>query len=169
MIMSLDNIQLPDTILQALYSKCLYDLDSDKSVLTEIQQSSGISFLGTNQKKIVILVNCDTSIYLPDEELNFLLGILTACKLSMADVALVNLSKNPGVTYPVLSEQLNAEKVFLFGPDASVLELPLQFPHYQVQPFNNQVYLSAASLQELQANKEEKMKLWNCLKKIFSL
>jgi hypothetical protein len=166
--MSLDNIQLPDTILQSLYSKCLYDLDSDKSVLSAIQ-TTGISFLGNNQKKITILVNYETAIYLPDEELNFLMGILTACKLSMADVALVNLTKNPEVTYATISEQLNAEKVFLFGPEAAVLELPLQFPHYQVQPFNNQVYLSAVSLKELQANKEEKMKLWNCLKKIFSL
>ncbi|MFM6924005.1 MAG: hypothetical protein ACKOU7_00755 [Ferruginibacter sp.] len=166
--MSLDNIQLPDTILQSLYSKCLYDLDSDKSVLSAIQ-TPGISFLGNNQKKITILVNCETAIYLPDEELNFLLGILTACKLSMADIALVNLSKNPGISYTALSEQLKAEKVFVFGPDAAVLELPLQFPHYQVQPFNNQVYLSAVSLKELQANKEEKMKLWTCLKKIFSL
>ena len=87
----------------------------------------------------------------------------------MADVALVNLTKNPGVSYTVLSEQLKAENVFLFGPDAAVLELPLQFPHYQVQQFNNQIYLSAVSLKELQANKEEKMKLWNCLKKIFSI
>lgn len=166
--MSLDNIQFPDTILQSLYSKCLYDLDSNKSVLSGIQ-AAGISFLGSNQKKITILVNCETAIYLPDEELNFLLGVLTACKLSMADVALVNLVKNPGLTYAVLSEQLHAEKVFLFGSDASVLELPLQFPHYQVQPFNNQVYLSSVSLKELQANKDEKMKLWACLKKIFSI
>lgn len=166
--MSLDNIQLQGTILQSLYSKCLYDLDSDKSVLSAIQ-TTGISFLGNNQKKITIVVNCETAIYLTDEELNFLMGILTACKLSMADVALVNLTKNPGVTYAAISGQLNAEKVFLFGPDVAVLELPLQFPHYQVQPFNNQVYLSAVSLKELQANKEEKMKLWNCLKKIFSI
>lgn len=164
--MSLDNIQLQGTILQSLYSKCLYDLDSDKSALSAIQ-TPNISFLGSNQKKITILVNCETAIYLPDEELSFLLGILTACKLSMADVALVNLIKNPGLSYTVLSEQLNAEKIFLFGPDAAVLELPLQFPLYQVQPFNNQVYLTAVSLKELQANKEEKMKLWNCLKKIF--
>jgi hypothetical protein len=166
--MSLDNIQLPDTILQGLYSKCLYDLDSHKSVLSDIPASS-IGFLGNNQKKLVVLVNCETAIYLPDEELNFLLGILTACKLSMADIALVNLYKNPGLTYPVLTEQLKAEKVFLFGLNADTIELPLQFPHYQVQQFNNQVYLSSVALNELQANKEEKMKLWNCLKKIFSI
>jgi len=166
--MSLDNILLSGTILQSLYSKCLYDLGSDKSALSGIQ-NPGISFLGSNQKKIAILVNCETAIYLPDDELNFLLGILTACKLSMADVALVNLSKNPDIDYSILTDQFKAEKVFLFGLTAAAIALPLQFPNYQVQQFNNQVYLSSVSLNEMQANKEEKMKLWNCLKKIFSI
>lgn len=166
--MSLDNIQLPDTILQGLYSKSLYDLESHKSVLSDILPSP-IGFLGTNEKKITILVNSNAAIYLPDDELNFLLGILTACKLTMADIALVNLAKNPDLVYSVLSEQLKAEKVFLFGLNAATIQLPLQFPHYQVQQFNNQVYLSSVSLTEMQANKEEKMKLWACLKKIFSI
>ena len=65
--------------------------------------------------------------------------------------------------------QLKAEKIFLLGLDAEVLGLPLQFPQYQVQQFNNQVYLSSASLTDLQKDKEEKLKLWNCLKKIFLL
>ena len=64
---------------------------------------------------------------------------------------------------------MKAEKIFLFGLGADALALPLQFPHYQVQQFNNQVYLSSVALNELQANKDEKMKLWNSLKKIFSL
>jgi len=166
--MSLDNIQLPATILQGLYSKCLYDLETDKSVSDDIQ-TGNIASLGSNQKKIAILVNSTAAIYLPDEELNFLLGILTACKLSMADIALINIAKNPGLDYMAVTEQLKAEKIFLFGLDANALALPLQFPHYQVQQFNNQVYLSSLSLNELQANKDEKMKLWNCLKKVFAL
>jgi hypothetical protein len=166
--MSLDNIQLPATILQGLYSKSLYDLETDKSVLDDIQTGNIIS-LGSNQKKIAVLVSSAAAIYLPDEELNFLLGILTACKLSMADIALINVAKNPGLVYTAVTEELKAEKIFLFGLDADALALPLQFPHYQVQQFNNQVYLSSVSLNELQANKEEKMKLWNCLKKIFAL
>jgi hypothetical protein len=168
MIMSLDNILLTDTILQGLYSKCLYDLETNKSVLDDIQPGS-ISFLGSNQKHIAILVNSEAAIYLPDDELNFLLGILTACKLSMADIALVNLAKNPALVYAVLTEQLKAQKIFLFGLSADAIALPLQFPHYQVQQFNNQVYLSSVSLNEMQANKEEKMKLWACLKNIFSI
>jgi hypothetical protein len=166
--MSLDNIQLPGTIIQHLYGKCLYSLEPDKSALSDIQ-NTGISFLGSNQKHITILVNTEKAIYLPDEELNFLLGILTACNLSMADIALVNLAKNPGLTYTLITEQLHAAKIFLFGLPADTIALPLQFPHYQVQAFNNQVYLSSVSLNELQANKAEKLQLWACLKKIFSI
>ncbi len=166
--MSLDNIQLSATVLQGLYSKPLYNLETDKSVSDDIE-TGNIASLGNNQKKIAVLVNSPAAIYLPDEELNFLLGILTACKLSMADIALINLAKNPGLAYTAVTEQLKAEKIFLFGLDADALALPLQFPHYQVQQFNNQVYLSSASLNELQTNKEEKTKLWNCLKKIFAL
>lgn len=164
--MSIDNIQLPYGLLQILYSKTLYDLSIDKSDLNNIQ-SKKLSFLGSNQKKIVILVTADEAIYLPDAELNFLLGILTACKLSMADIALINIFNNPGLNYSTITEELKAERIFLFGLSAEALELPLQFPYYQIQHFNDQVYLSSASLNELQKDKGEKLKLWNCLKNIF--
>ncbi len=166
--MSLDNIQLPDTVLQGLYNKSLYDLNTDKPATNEPITTS-ISFLGDNLKRIGVVVSSDEAIYLPDDELNFLMGILSACKLSMADVALINTEKNAGVSYTAITEQLKAEKIFLFGLQPNVLGLPLAFPHYQIQQFNNQVYLSSVGLQNLQADKAEKLKLWNCLKKIFSI
>lgn len=166
--MGLDNIQLPPSVLQSLYNKSLYDLNTNKPEANSAQ-STNIVFLGNNAKKIIILANSTATIYLPDEDLNFLLGILSACKLSMADVALINMAKNGAVQYKDISDQLNAEKIILFGIEPEIIGLPLQFPHYQIQQFNNQVYLSSVSLTKLMADKEEKLKLWNCLKKIFSL
>ena len=166
--MSIDNIQFPAAILQGLYSKSLYELESNESLLHDIQPLH-IMFLGSNLKKIALVVHDESSIYLADDALQFLLGILTACKLSMADIALINVSKNKQVSYNTITEQLKAEKIIMFGLTAENLALPLQFPHYQVQQYNNQVYLSAASLTDLQKDKEEKMKLWNCLKNIFSI
>jgi len=166
--MSLDNIQLTSVIIPELYGKSLYDLRTGKPA-SDTGQKDNIGFLGSNQRKITLLVNSPEAIYLPDEELNFLLGILTACSLSMADIALINISKNPGLQYADITGQLDAEKIFLFGLNAGNIGLPLQFPHYQVQQYNSRVYLSSVSLKELQKDKEEKMKLWTCLKKIFSL
>ena len=164
--MSLDNIQLTATLLQDLYMNPLYDIKTGEST-TDLMKILPVSYLGNNQKKVVILVRAADAIYLPDDELNFLLGILTACKLSMADIALINISKNTSLLYKDVTEQLKAEKVILFGIDPKELGLPLQFPLYQIQNYNDQVYLSSESLNNLRTDKEEKMKLWNCLKKVF--
>lgn len=166
--MSLDNIQLPASILAGLYNKSLYDLNPYEPEQISTLDNN-ISFLGDNIKRITILVDDKEAIYLADDQLSFLLGILTACKLTMADVAVINLDKNKLCTYKEISNTLKPEKVLLFGLSPDTVGLPLQFPHYQIQHFNNQVYLSSASLLQLQADKAEKMKLWNCLKKIFSI
>lgn len=166
--MSLDNIQVPPIVLQDLYKKTLFDLKTDGQAMVS-PETAPISHLGNNRKKIAIIVMSSEAIYLPDEDLKFLLGILLACKLSMEDIALVNVTEHSSLVYNDLTEQFSAEKIFLFGVDPEILKLPLQFPHYQVQQFNNQVYVSSASLTDLQNDKAEKMKLWNCLKTVFLL
>jgi len=166
--MSLDNIQLPAIVLQDLFKNSLVDLNAN-AIKKAPKKTTGIAFLGNNQKQVTIIAADTYTIYLPDEELNFLMGILSACKLSMADVALVNIAKTGAITYSELQQQLNTETMLLFGVTPLELQLPLQFPHYQVQKFNGLVYLAAPALATIAADKVEKTKLWNCLKQIFSI
>jgi len=166
--MSLDNIQLPPIVLQDLFKISLIDLNSNESVLLNDNKTE-INFLGSNKKNVTIIVEDASTIYLPEEQLNFLIGILSACNFSMAEVALVNFAKNPLLNYTTIEKELNATIILLFGITPLQLELPLQFPKYQVQKFNNQQYLAAASLEVLQGDKSEKTKLWNCLKQVFSI
>jgi hypothetical protein len=168
--MSLENIQLPAIVIQDLFKKSLVDLNTHQQAeATTGTAESKISCLGKNGRNITILVQSPETLYLPDNELDFLMGILTACKLTMADIALVNMAQNQGLDYKMIQQSLGAEKVFLFGLEPAGLQLPLSFPHYQVQRYNSQVYLSAPPLLLLQADKMEKSKLWTCLKQIFSL
>ncbi len=164
--MSLDNIQLPHFVLQSLFKNNLIDIKNNEPVTNE-PSSAPIAHLGNNKKNIVIIITNPQSIYLPDEDLNFLLGILSACKLSMVDIALVNLSKNEFINYKLITQEFEAQKILLFGVAPNEIELPLQFPHYQIQQYNNQTYLTSVPLSDLQKDKEEKLKLWNSLKKIF--
>ena len=166
--MSLDNIQIPALVMQELYKNSLVDLNVSNAATVQVSNPA-FTYLGNNQQHIIIVVISTTMLYLPEDELDFLLGILTACKLSMADIALVNLEMNPGLNYKTITEQLSAEKLILFGAIPSALDLPLDFPFYQVQRFNNQVYLSAPGLKELAADTTAKTKLWNCLKQVFSI
>ena len=166
--MSLDNIQLPPVTITGLYRKSLIELKSAQPTEVDAPTTS-INILGKNAKGVLIIVNNEEALYLPDEELNFLLGVLAACKLNMDDVGIINLKKNTGLDYKNIAAELKAEKVFLFGTDANEIKLPLSFPYYQIQKYNNQVYLSASALGTLQNDKAEKTKLWNCLKEIFSV
>ncbi|MFN8251965.1 MAG: hypothetical protein U0V75_08805 [Ferruginibacter sp.] len=166
--MSLDNIHLPAIVLQDLYKNSLVDLNNNQHESMESTDSGALPFLGNNQKSICIAVNDKDALYLSDELLNFLLGILSACKLSMADVALINAAKN-NFSYRDVQEQFHAVTVLLFGIQPGQLQLPMQFPYYQLQKFNNQVYLAAPDLQNLQQDKAEKTKLWNSLKQVFNL
>ncbi len=166
--MSLDNIQLPPIVLQGLFTDSLVGFDNHQPI-AEKEANKTLATLGNNKQHILIAVACEEAIYLPDDQLNFLLGVLSACNLSMEDVAICNIKKNKNISYKSFEEILKPEKIFLFGVSPADILLPLEFPDYQVQRFNNQVYLAAPMLSKLYSDKAEKTLLWNCLKQIFSI
>ena len=166
--MSIDKIQFSPRLIGDLYRNVLIESNHAKAKMQADPPTSQL-FLGNNAQKIAIIVNNDAVTYLAEKELNFVLDILTACRLSMADVALFNFARNQSLSYTEITGQTGAEKLILFGVDPSQLQLPLQFPHYQIQQFNGQVYLSAPGLNEMAEDKALKMKLWNCLKQVFTI
>ena len=99
--MSLDNIQLTPILWQNLYKHALIQ-EKKIQASDPIANANTIPFLGNNKKMITLLVHDEEAIYLSDASLKFLLGILSACKLSMDDIALVNLSKNNGITHDLI-------------------------------------------------------------------
>ena len=166
--MSLDNINLPPLVLQQLFTHTLIEAKNNPTVDSKSTEKPFLT-LGNNQKKVLILVESEETLYLPDNELNFLLGILAACNLTMEDVAILNIKKNPSVNYQRITDELKSEKVFLFGLQPDQIELPVNFPTYQIQKFNNQVYLAAPALSNFHDNKAEKTRLWICLQQIFNI
>src|SRR5687767_12560272 len=89
--MSLKNIQLPPGVISNLYHYYLVDINKDKKK-TEIAKNDNL-FLGGNNKNILLLVNNTEVSFLTDNQLDFLLEILSACKLNLAHVAIINLNK----------------------------------------------------------------------------
>lgn len=132
-------------------------------------KSEPVKFLGSNERKVLLLVNHPDVVFLPDEELKFLTGILAACKLSLADVALVNLSMNYGTGYKELLAQFGSNKVLLFGAEPVAISLPLSFPAFQLQAFNGTTYHWCPDLQQMENDRALKTQLWTNLKKLFTI
>jgi hypothetical protein len=166
--------QLPPFILAELFSNLLVDT-GDK--LEQIPGNANIQntkkkYLGNYEKKIVVLVNDSNTIYLNDECLEFLTGILNACKLNLAHIALINLNNYP-LNFQQLQIELQPAYLLSFGVKALQIELPFNMPDYQVQQYSSCTILTAPALTELnQQNPEaktEKTKLWKSLKKMLEL
>jgi hypothetical protein len=180
--MKLNTLKLPHSVISALYGKNLVTIENDdlktdvpakKSTTIKYDAPSvnepQIEFLGENKKNILILVNYENIRYLPDEELAFLTNMLTACKLNIADVAIINLNKIADPSYKELFGKLGGNIILLFGADPSLLNLPMSFPLFQVQPFNNYTFLFTPSLSDISNDKILKSKLWVCLRRIFNV
>src|SRR5688500_220954 len=106
--MSLNNLALSSQLIADLYPTSLIEQVPSSS------KKETLKFLGKNQKNILILVSKDNAVFLEDSELNFLTSVLTACKLSLADIAIVNLSSLERPDYLNIKKQLNSRIVLLF-------------------------------------------------------
>jgi hypothetical protein len=206
--MSLNNIQLPDFLIEEWYSDNLINSSpvppaprpapglppsaaptpppfsappppsSSAPSPPAPSAPSALKYLGNNHRHITILVHAPGSPFLPDNQLTFLTKILEACRLTLADVAIVNnaaaeTTMAVPITIADIRRQLAPKTILLFGPEPSALRLPINFPPFKPLDYDGCTYLSAPGLDHLVTNTEEskllKSKLWVCLQTIFDV
>ena len=133
-------------------------------------EPAAYKILGNNKKQITVVVNCPNDVFVPEADLQFLTKMLGACKLNMADVAIVN-HATAAVAIEKIKVQLQPKYVLLFGVEPSTIQLPISFPSFKEQPYAGTTYLFTPALSELNLETEDakvlKRKLWDCLKRIF--
>jgi hypothetical protein len=126
--------------------------------------------LGNNKKQITVVVNCPQDVFVAEGDLAFLTKMLDACKLNMADVAIVN-HATAAVNIEKVKTQLQPKYVLLFGVEPDVIHLPINFPSFKEQPYAGTTYLFTPALSQLNQDtdvaKGLKKKLWECLKRMF--
>ena len=166
--------QLPAFVLAELFKNTLVDTDEQmkpKSIKEELPKPKK-KYLGNYERKIIVLVNDTANVHLNDNDLEFLTGILNACKLNLSQIALINFNKN-AVDFAQLRKEMQSEYILLFGVNALQIQLPFTMPHYQVQQYDNNKIVTAPPLAELNQTspqaKAEKIKLWKSLQTMFNL
>jgi len=173
--MDLNHIDLSSSLIADLYRSSLVDTNEPSSkpklrtIVSDHHTNNEWKHLGENKKNILIVVDYADTVYLPDKELSFLTNMLSACKLSLADVAIVNRNNYKEKEYKELLVYFKSRIVFLFGIEPSSFGLPVSFPHFQIQPFAKATFLFAPSLEEHKKDELLKSKLWVCLRRIFAI
>ena len=165
--MSLDNFQIPIEMIGELYKNSLVVLD-EKQIIGNSLKAQDITFLGGNQKNILILVNDSDSVHLNETDLQFLTKVLTQCNLTLADVCIVNSRNLENISFQELSDKFNTQKLICFGNHN--LSLPVSSDEkYQLFYHNDTMFLFAKELHLLINDTAEKKLLWASLKQMFSI
>jgi hypothetical protein len=171
--MSLNDIRLTPSITAGLFRSSLIETDeydpNREAVPKQSVPDKAWKFLGNNGKKILVVVDYNGCTHLPDEELLFLTNILAACKLTLGDVAIVNMKNYPGHSYKEFIDHFSSNKVLLFGIGPLTFGLPISFPYFQVQAFSNCDFLYSPPLDERNNDPLFKSKLWVSLRRIFGI
>jgi len=143
-----------------------------QAVPSPVSPAPGYKFLGNNRRNITILVQAPGTAFLPDDQLTFLTKILEACRMNIGDVAIINHAYSP-VAVTELRRQLQPSIILLFGVDPVAIKLPIHFPVFKQQAYDQCTYVSAPPLEELvqptQEGKLLKSKLWVTLKTLFNV
>jgi hypothetical protein len=151
---------LPFSVIAGLYKNVLVSSEQ------EIDNTATPSTSLMQEKKIPVLVRSHESV-IPPQQKNFLASIMTACKLQENEYITIAVDGKESVDYLTLKARYEARFVLLFGIEPSSIQLPIQFPYFQIQSFQGCQYLCAPSLELIEQDKSLKVQLWQCLKKIF--
>jgi len=171
--MSLNRLRLPSAIIVDLYRHSMVKAGLDEN-LTAVDAGNRIPyrFLGGNLKRTSLIMSSPDSFSIPEKHLSFLVRILEACKMTLADVAILNHASHI-IDIHELKEQLEPRTIILFGIEPKQINLPFNSPAFKIQQYDGCNFLYAPSMEALNQDTEEgkllKSKLWVCLRKIFEV
>jgi len=161
--MDLNDITLSSQLLADLYSDVLIEMNA-----THVHEKPLLHWIGKNQKHILIVVLKNETDIINEYELSFLTNVLTACRLTLADVAIVKWPQI-GTNLTELLVTLESKIIFLFNIDPVSFGLPINFPPFQIQSHDKRTYLHAPPLLEIENNIDLKKRLWASLKILFNV
>ncbi len=177
--MGINHLRLSSELIAALYPESLVAGVENASVKESVRipkpasvKTAAYPFMGENNRSICFLANYPEEDFLPAEQLGFLTKMLTACKLSLNDVALLNIAH---VTFDLaeLRVQLHPRIIFLWGITPASVGLKPGLPDFDISVFDGVSVVPVLSPDLMSENRldstEFKQRLWTCLKKLFTL
>ena len=170
--MSLNDIQLQGKMLTDLYSDVLISENKSQVEASRKQQGAArIRSLGKNKRNYCFIVSYPGETFLPDDQMEVLVKIMQACRLSMDDIALLNIGgREFGIEE--IREQFQPAKMVLLGVKPEDIRLPILFPAYKPQSYAGCTYVYSDSLDQMdQSDTGRKIRgnLWFALKEVFAL
>jgi hypothetical protein len=177
--MGINHFRLSSELIAAWYPESLVQENEPSPVKENVVHSKPVAdknpaypFLGENNRSICFLANYPEGDFLPEDQLEFLKKMLTACKLNLNDIALLNIARS-SVDLADLRLQLHPRIIFLWGIEPASVGLKSGLPDFAISMFDGISIVPVLSPGLMSGTRPEgtefKQRLWICLKKLFTL
>ncbi len=151
----------------------IYLLDEDKARYTlsanptpEIETPpASFNYLGSNKKNFVLMVNYPLQEFIQEDHLKALESILSAKRLNLDDVAIVNIAAQKSAGYADILNFFHPETLILLGKGATPDALPpLKFN--VIEEINGLKLLHTYAFDEMMDNNLNKKAFWEQVKSL---
>lgn len=168
--------------LSFLFNEELYVLNDGTTINEEVIQNSTVTeisvlaepevkkpekpvfdYIGENNKYILIIVKDPVQQFLNAKELEFLLKILSAKKLDLKDIAIINTETYGSLDFKDLKEYFALSKILTFGINPASLNIT-GITANKAGEYNGVKILGTWTLAQLEADVKKKTTYWNELK-----
>lgn len=153
---------LPDEIYLLDEDKPLYSISATPTPEIKTHPIS-FNYLGSNKKNFVLLVHYPLHEFIQDDHLTALENILTAKKMSLEDVAIVNSAKQNDPDYGDIQNFFHPKTIVVLGKDAFPQALPPAKLNV-IEEVNGLKLLHTFSFDEMMDNNLNKKAFWEQVK-----
>lgn len=122
-------------------------------------------YQGDNNKYFLILIDDKIHTRMNPVHLEMLLKVMTAKKLELRDLAILNIGRYPDVNFTALKSFFSCSKLVLFGVQPEQIGLP-KIKLNTTETKNNVKMLATYSLEEMRNSPEKKREFWNVMKNL---
>lgn len=138
-------------------------LTSSSETVKEEPKETSFDYIGENNRYFLIVVDDKTHKNLNTPHKEMLMKIMSAKKLELRDIAILNLAQYSDATFEQLRDFFSCSKVALFGIDPKRLGLPAMGANQPEKQLGVKV-LATFSLEEMSSNTDKKREFWNVMK-----
>lgn len=128
-------------------------------------ESAYFEYLGGNNKYMLIIINETSHQNMQPKQLESLLSILNAKKLSMEDVAILNFYRYPDAKFTALKQFFACSSIVLFGINPAQVDIN-GVQANQISVHEQTKILATFSFDEMMADTDKKRSFWNEMKKL---
>lgn len=153
----------PDVITEVKMESPVKPVEVSKDPEVKISAPTDFEYLGENNKYFLVLIDDKIHTRINPVHQEMLLKVMSAKKLELRDLAILNVSRYPGLKFNDLKSFFSCSRILLFGVSPAEIGIP-PVKANSIASAGTVKVLATFGLEEMRNDADKKREFWNVMK-----